>query len=136
MDKRDELLAEVLNLIEKNSLTAYEISKGTGISDVGIQKIINGESKRPLERTLISIISYISNRNQLVHERVENNERNIKDLPHGEQMELLNAKLEYLIKSEDLNRVFIKTVMAHMNLKLDMFESKENELEQMKKTVN
>lgn len=56
---REDLLKEALFLINKHGITAYEIEKNTSLTAVGVQKIINGESKRPLENTLNTIISYI-----------------------------------------------------------------------------
>lgn len=56
---REELLQEALYLINKYNVTAYEIEKHTPLTAVGVQKIINGDSKRPLENTLKTIISYI-----------------------------------------------------------------------------
>jgi hypothetical protein len=56
---REELLQEALHLINKYNVTAYEIEKHTPLTAVGVQKIINGDSKRPLENTLKTIISYI-----------------------------------------------------------------------------
>ena len=60
----------------------------------------------------------------------------IKDLPLANQIEILNKKLDYIMQSEDLNRTYIKTLLAFHNVKIDMFESKEHELDQLKKTVN
>ena len=56
---REDLLKEALFLINKHGITAYEIEKNTSLTAVGVQKIINGESKRPLENTLNTIISSI-----------------------------------------------------------------------------
>ena len=56
---REDLLKEALFLINEYGITAYEIEKNTSLTAVGVQKIINGESKRPLENTLNTIISYI-----------------------------------------------------------------------------
>ena len=56
---REKLLQEALCLINKYNVTAYEIEKHTPLTAVGVQKIINGDSKRPLENTLKTIISYI-----------------------------------------------------------------------------
>lgn len=58
-NKRDELLREVLEKISKYEITAYEIEQNTSLTAVGVQKIINGQTKRPLENTLLTIISYI-----------------------------------------------------------------------------
>ena len=48
MEKREELLNSVLNFIEKYEITAYEIEQNTELSAVGVQKIINKETKKPL----------------------------------------------------------------------------------------
>jgi transcriptional regulator with XRE-family HTH domain len=54
-----EKLKLVLQLIKEHNLTAYEIGKNTKISTVGIQKIINGETKKPNENTLDMILNFI-----------------------------------------------------------------------------
>ncbi|MBP1165102.1 hypothetical protein JOE44_001986 [Chryseobacterium sp. PvR013] len=102
MDKRDELLEEALKLINKYSITAYDISQGTGISAVGIQKIINGESKRPLERTLETITSYIKQKyisDANSHDKNEGSE--IKNKPHDEQMAILHKDILELRKENN-----------------------------------
>lgn len=43
----DDLKREVLHLIEKHKVTAYDIEKNTELSAVGIQKIIDGKTKNP-----------------------------------------------------------------------------------------
>jgi hypothetical protein len=72
---REDLLKEALFLINKHGITAYEIEKNTSLTAVGVQKIINGESKRPLENTLNTIISYIkqnyTNDNSILKEEPE-----------------------------------------------------------------
>ena len=59
MEKREELLNSVLNFIEKYEITAYEIEQNTELSAVGVQKIINKETKTPLLSTLKTIMEYI-----------------------------------------------------------------------------
>lgn len=80
---RDELLKEALLLINEYKVTAYEIEKNTSLTAVGVQKIINGESKRPLENTLKTIISYIKenyiNKNEIFNTHKEEN-----IIPQGE----------------------------------------------------
>lgn len=61
-NKRDQLLKEILELIDKYKVTAYEIEQATPLTAVGVQKIINGETKRPLLGTLETIISYINSK--------------------------------------------------------------------------
>jgi len=49
----------MLELIKEHGFTAYEIAKGTNLSTFGIQKIINGETKRPSSSTLEKIFAFI-----------------------------------------------------------------------------
>lgn len=74
--ERDALLKEVLELIEKNGITAYEIEQNTTLSAVGVQKIINGETKRPLTRTLEDITSYIRNKYNPEEEEASTSNKN------------------------------------------------------------
>lgn len=62
MNDRESLLNEVLMLIDKYGVTAYEVEQNTTLSAVGVQKIINKETKRPLQITLETIISYIKDK--------------------------------------------------------------------------
>lgn len=134
MDKRDLLLEEALKLINKYSITAYDISQGTGISSVGIQKIINGESKRPLERTLESITSYIKQKYSL-ESLVANEEGDIdiKNKPHDEQMAILHKDILDLKKEneelkdmvDDLTlkiEISLAPILRHFKLKADTTE--------------
>ncbi|WP_448607187.1 hypothetical protein [Paenimyroides ceti] len=56
------LLDKALGLIEKYKVTAYEIDRNTHLSAVGVQKIIDGKTKRPQKPSLEAIISYITNK--------------------------------------------------------------------------
>ena len=60
MEEIDNLLMYVLGLIKEYNITAYEIERNTGLSAVGVQKIINGETKRPQSNTLNTIMEYIN----------------------------------------------------------------------------
>ena len=55
-----KLLKKTLKLINKHGVTAYEIEQNTSLTAVGVQKIINGETKNPQKRTLDLIVSYIN----------------------------------------------------------------------------
>ena len=59
MEEIDNLLMYVLGLIKEYNITAYEIERNTGLSAVGVQKIIKGETKRPQSNTLNTIMEYI-----------------------------------------------------------------------------
>ena len=74
--ERQEKLKKVKDLIKKYNLTAYEISKNTHLTAVGVQKIINGQSEKPLNITLDTIINYIESNyshNGTTHNTQKNN---------------------------------------------------------------
>lgn len=58
----DITLENILVLLEKHNITAYEIEKNTNLTAVGVQKIIDGKTKRPNKSTLETINSYITNK--------------------------------------------------------------------------
>ncbi len=58
--ERHEKLKKVKDLIKKYNVTAYEISKNTHLTAVGVQKIINGQSEKPLSVTLDTIYNYLT----------------------------------------------------------------------------
>lgn len=58
--ERQLKLKKVKELIKKYNVTAYEISKNTPLTAVGVQKIINGQSEKPLNVTLDTIYNYIT----------------------------------------------------------------------------
>ena len=55
-----EKLTTAKKLIKKYNVTAYEISKKTHLTAVGVQKIINGQILRPQKNTLDILINYIN----------------------------------------------------------------------------
>ena len=56
--EKQEKLKKILDHIEKNDVTAYSISQGTGISDMGILKIMKGQSKNPNGSTVLAIYDF------------------------------------------------------------------------------
>lgn len=58
--ERQLKLKKVKELIKKYNVTAYEISKNTPLTAVGVQKIINGQSEKPLNVTLDTIYNYLT----------------------------------------------------------------------------
>lgn len=73
---RQEKLKKVKSLIKKYNVTAYEISKNTSLTAAGVQKIINGQSEKPLIVTLDTIINYIESNyshNGTTHNTQNNN---------------------------------------------------------------
>lgn len=48
-----------LESIKRHKFTAYEISKGTSLSSLAIQNIITGKTKKPSEKTINEILSFL-----------------------------------------------------------------------------
>lgn len=61
-DLKNDNLSELLELIEKHNITAYELAKHTGFSSVGIQKIIDGKTKKPSAVTIDTILDYVKDK--------------------------------------------------------------------------
>ncbi len=57
--EKQEKLTKILDHIEKNNITAYSISQGTGLSEMGLGKIIKGLSKNPNGTTVIAIYDFL-----------------------------------------------------------------------------
>lgn len=49
----------ILKSIKKHSITAYEISHSTNLTETGVRRIINGETKRPHINSINGIYDYI-----------------------------------------------------------------------------
>ena len=58
--ERQLKLKKVKDLIKKYNVTAYEIRKNTSLTAAGVQKIINGQSEKPLSVTLDTIYNYLT----------------------------------------------------------------------------
>lgn len=85
--------------IKEKELTAYKIAKAIGTSSVGIQKIINNETKNPNSSTLDLIIEYIKN----------------PDKKEADKMEETSAKYITIPKTTELQQQII-------NMYKDIFE--------------
>lgn len=59
---REEKLRLVLDLVQKHGITAYEIGENTPLNTSGVHRILNGEIKKPREKTLTTILEYIESR--------------------------------------------------------------------------
>jgi len=53
-------LKEIVETIKNNNITAYEIAKNTLLTEVGINKILNGTSQNPRKSTLKMLEEYIT----------------------------------------------------------------------------
>lgn len=54
-----EKVEHIKKVCEEEDLTAYKIAQATGLSSVGIQKILNSETKNPNNSTLNIIMEYL-----------------------------------------------------------------------------
>lgn len=54
-----EKVEHIKKVCEEEDITAYKIAQETGLSAVGIQKILNSETKNPNNSTLTIIMDYL-----------------------------------------------------------------------------
>ena len=54
-------IEDIVHVIKERGLTGYKIAEETGLSEVGVNKIINGKSKNPRSSTLEIIHNYLHN---------------------------------------------------------------------------
>lgn len=117
--KKLDKLKIALNLIKENNITAYEIGKNTNISTFALQKIINGETKKPNERTLDTILEFLEKaivgtnfKENKVEEppetyRIKNKddlyERFIKLMEEHQELIKENARLMRILEKNDID---------------------------------
>lgn len=58
MNKLDKI-EHIKKVCQEEDITAYKIAQGTGLSAVGIQKILNSETKNPNNSTLVIIMDFL-----------------------------------------------------------------------------
>ena len=56
---REEKLKKIINYIKNNDISMYSISKATGLSDGGINRIVNKSVKKPNINTLNLLYSHL-----------------------------------------------------------------------------
>ncbi|MFK7060020.1 hypothetical protein [Flavobacterium oreochromis] len=59
--------------IKKRGLTGYKIAEETKLTEVGINKILNGTSKKPRKSTLKILHNYLANKNNLNQNSIDFN---------------------------------------------------------------
>jgi len=110
-------LKTLLESIKDNNLTAYEIGKETNISVVTIQRIINGETKKPNHTTIEAIQEYLEkniagtnmkvNRPNLVNEPEE--KYNIESINYMKKYsECLEEKFELMNEIQKYKDLLVK----------------------------
>lgn len=86
---KEKTLIEIKEKVKEYALSNYQIAKLSGLSDVGIAKILDGRSKNPSDKTLNKIL--------LAIESYENNGSGPITL------ETINAKLDLILERMRLN---------------------------------
>lgn len=79
--------------IKEHNITAYEIGKETKLSSVGVQKIINGESKKPNALTVDKIFEYLHTNVVGVNVKNETEKQAVEEpqLQYNNPHELINS---------------------------------------------
>lgn len=54
-------IESIIREIKKRGLTGYKIAEYTGITQVGIDKILNGTTKKPTKKTISILENYLNN---------------------------------------------------------------------------
>lgn len=110
----------ILETIKKHNITAYEIGKNTKISTFAIQKIINGETKKPNIKTLNEILIFLEE--AIVGTDYKENKSVNKVREHNEEYTITNKELlpKYHACIEEQSKM-----MQHI-MKLQRLLSKNN----------
>ncbi len=94
-------LNEIIDFIKKNDITGYQIAQKTGLTEVGVNKILNGTSKNPRKSTLITLAEFLRN-----YYGLKSNNTELDTLPKEEVLQNKNGN-----KFKELeNGKFIMTV--------------------------
>lgn len=135
-------IKEIVRLFADGNNSAF--AKLVNVSEANVRNYINGTE--PKAKFLESIIDNIeinaewllTGKGNIKREEKEKKTDGIgfETKPIGEQLNSLNEKLEYLIKSDALNRVYLKTIMVHLDITLENFKPVEEDLEKNKKTAS
>ena len=113
-------LKRIINEIKNRGLTAYEISKDLPISEVGINKILNGQSKNPRRSTLILL------RNYLFKEKEGTVENKAQKEPSNERFEDIVAR-----KVSENNRLQLINIGAYHKSVLNELAKQAVRMEQI-----
>jgi phage repressor protein C with HTH and peptisase S24 domain len=100
---------KIVKDIKSLGLTAYEIAKDTELTEVGINKIINGTSKNPREKTLEILENYITNYKTKSYVLKESTVDFVNEDPTGYYYPDVSASagLEMELQNDELRRIAI-----------------------------
>ncbi|CAL65859.1 helix-turn-helix domain-containing protein [Christiangramia forsetii] len=89
---------EIVNEIKKKKITAYQIASETDLSEVGINKILNGQVKKPRKSTIKILSNYLNSSDN------EKNSTPKTDLIDKRFEEIVAFKVKEIIQS-DINEL-------------------------------
>ncbi|WP_295093691.1 hypothetical protein [uncultured Flavobacterium sp.] len=75
LSKREKLKF-ILEKVEEIQLSAYEISKGTTLTEAGVSRILKGIAKNPHEKSLNIILEYLESKSKLNDVRTDDTSLN------------------------------------------------------------
>jgi hypothetical protein len=96
---KQEKLEEILRIIKENSISNYEISKSTGISEAGLGSITNGITKNPRELTVNSIFIYLTSNYETKYRDVDIDHVS----PQKQLKEILSSKENRISEGKIIN---------------------------------
>lgn len=72
-------LPQIIKEIKDRGITAYKIAESTNLTEVGINKILNGQSKNPRRSTLVILENFLHNNNVKNTKQNDVNIRSVED---------------------------------------------------------
>ncbi|WP_081212074.1 helix-turn-helix domain-containing protein [Salegentibacter sediminis] len=129
-NKVDTNIEEIKQEINKRGLTAYKISKHVPLTEAGIQRIINGDSK-PRESTLLLLNNYLFGDNFEEKETPSEEVRHEKEvLEEIESLlrELKKGQVKTHIDNQEIYSLIQKLTLkvGEMQIQLNQMQEKEN----------
>ncbi|MEL6919020.1 MAG: helix-turn-helix transcriptional regulator [Bacteroidota bacterium] len=99
---KQEKLKRILMLIKERRITAYEIAAKTSLSEVGINKILNGNSTNPHQATVDILAQYLSEHHNIEENWFDKGEgiKQSMNLPSREELEGLSSSEKHEIVSK------------------------------------
>ena len=117
--ERQLKLKKVKELIKKYNVTAYEISKNTPLTAVGVQKIINGQSEKPLNITLDTIYNYLTTHyphNEVTHNTQSHNKGNNNIYINNPQNALTDKETQSIPGQANENNIYTEMIATQRKL--------------------
>ncbi|WP_340074834.1 hypothetical protein [Leptobacterium sp. I13] len=111
---------EIIHILKKEGITGYEIAKATGLTEVGVNKILAGKTKKPHTSTVAILRNYID-------QHLNTNKKKTLDDFSIEEI------VAYLHENEE-NKKFNENTAYKMFLKIRLQREVIDELIKMKTT--